>query len=55
MVGNFNHDTTLYLFIIMQYNFHKIVVVLPEVIHPLNSNMVLRTIVDLGSADDNLD
>ena len=55
MAGSFNNDPTTPLFIPVHPNFLNLVVVLPEVIHPLNSNTLLRKVVDSGSDDNDLD
>ena len=55
MAGNSNHAPTPLLFIPMQSNFHNLVAVLMGVIHPLDGNLLLRTVVYLGYANDNSD
>ena len=54
-MDNFNSELILPLFIPMYFNLCDIVVVLLEVIHPLNINLVLRTAINLGYVDDELE
>ena len=52
MAGEFDRDPTLPLSIPLQYNFHDLTVVLPEVIHVLTDEPVLRLIVNSVSVND---
>ena len=54
VMGNFNHKPNPPLFISVKSNFYDLVEVLTEGIHPLDSNLVLKTIIYSGDADDYL-
>ena len=54
VAGNFNHKPILPMFISVKYNSHDLVVILTEVIHPLDNKPVLRTVINLGAANDDL-
>ena len=55
VAGNFDHDPTLPLFVPVQSNFRDLASVLPEVIHPLTGEPVLRPVVVDSDRDDDDD